>query len=114
METHSVTIATMKTLSKHTRTRLIWRNGKKVRAHRWIMEQELGRPLLPNEHVHHMNGNPLDNRIENLVVMVRGEHEAHHAKEKQRYPDEKNCALCGSVFTVNPRKRNRNKCCSCR
>ena len=23
-----------------TRTRLIWRGGKKVRAHRWLMEQE--------------------------------------------------------------------------
>lgn len=28
-------------LSAHTRTRLIWRNGKKVRAHRWLMEQHL-------------------------------------------------------------------------
>jgi len=102
----------MKTLSKHTRTRLIWRDGKKVRAHRWIMEQQLGRTLEANEHVHHINGDPLDNRVENLVVMLKGSHEAHHAKAKQKYPDHKNCALCGIVFKVNPRKRNRNKCCS--
>ena len=47
-------------LSPNTRARLIWRGGKKVRAHRWIMEQHLGRELAPDEHVHHKNGNPLD------------------------------------------------------
>lgn len=52
--------------SPATRTRLIRRGGKKVREHRWLMEQELGRKLLPTEHVHHRNGNPLDNRLENL------------------------------------------------
>ena len=79
----------MKILSKHTRTRLIWREGKKVRAHRWIMEQYLGRKLLQTENVHHINHNPLDNRIENLVVMGEKEHSSLHAKEKQRYPNEK-------------------------
>lgn len=40
-------------LSPHTRTRLVWRNGKKVRASRWLMEQHLGRKLAVWEHVHH-------------------------------------------------------------
>jgi hypothetical protein len=35
------------------------------------MEKSLGRPLADNEHVYHLNSDPLDNRIENLVVIVR-------------------------------------------
>ena len=99
-------------LSKHTRTRLITVNGKKVRAHRHIMEQHLGRKLSPNEDVHHENKNPLDNQIGNLKVMERPVHIDHHAKEKQIYPDFKNCAHCGGRFKVNPRRRKRQKCCS--
>jgi hypothetical protein len=96
-------------LSPYTRTRLVWRDGKKVRAHRWLVEQRLGRRLAPTEHVHHINGNPLDNRPENLVVL---DGRAHMCLHKQQYPDVKPCANCGQTFTVNPRKRKRNKCCS--
>ena len=98
-----------KKLSKHTKTRLIWRDGKKVRASRWIMEQMLGRKLLKSEQVHHKNKNPLDNRIENLQVL---ECKRHMKLHKQIYSDLKQCALCGRPFLVNPRKRKRNKCCS--
>lgn len=96
-------------LSPHTRTRLVWRGGKKVREHRWLMEEKLGRKLERYEHVHHINGDPLDNRMENLVVLHQN---AHLRLHKQQYPDEKECANCGGAFTVNPRKRKRNKCCS--
>jgi hypothetical protein len=96
-------------LSKHTRTRLLWRDGKRVRAHRWIMEQHLGRKLEPHEQVHHKDGNPLNNAIENLEVMLCGPHMRLH---KQRYPDQKQCVECGAEFTANPRKRKRQKCCS--
>ncbi len=76
------------------------------------MEQHLGRKLLASEEVHHINKNPLDNRLENLVVMGRQDHISLHAKEKQKYPDEKECAACGKKFKVRARKRKRNKCCS--
>jgi hypothetical protein len=50
-------------------------NGKQVREHRYVMEQHLGRKLEFHEHVHHINGNPTDNRIENLQVLTNSEHQ---------------------------------------
>ncbi len=96
-------------LSPATRTRLITVNGKKVRAHRHIMETHLGRELGADEQIHHINGNPLDNRIENLEVL---DCKTHMCLHKQIYPDYKNCVECDKRFKVNPRKRKRHKCCS--
>ena len=36
----------------------------------------------PGKHVHHVNGNRLDNRRENLVILGPGEHSSFHAKRR--------------------------------
>ena len=49
-----------------------------VRAHRLVMEEKIGRLLLPCEDVHHEDGNKQNNLPENLELTTRSEHTRLH------------------------------------
>lgn len=51
--------------------RVMGPTGRSNFQHRQVMEAHLGRPLLREESVHHVNGNRSDNRIENLELWSR-------------------------------------------
>lgn len=70
--------------------------------HRAVMEEIIGRPLLPDEVVHHKDGNKNNNSPENLELMKRTEHSSIHTKIRwKRIKGVENVAIFNRSKTCN-------------
>jgi hypothetical protein len=86
--------------------------------HRVIMENKLGRLLLPSEQVHHKDENKFNNNEDNLIILSVSDHAKLHNKKAK--PIELICSICGKTFYVRPnyyrvrvgRNHNHNISCS--
>lgn len=63
-------------------------NNGYVFVHRLIAEAKIGRYLKPWENAHHINGNKLDNRPENIKVISNTDHGLTH--QAPRFPELRN------------------------
>lgn len=81
-----------------------------VLEHRIVMENRIGRLLLENEEVHHIDENRHNNNPENLEIMIRGEHQRFH---KTIYPNghfvKLICDNCGTEFERDYNQRKEVK-----
>ena len=59
--------------------------GKRIREHRHIMQEFLGRKLSNDEVVHHIDRDKLNNDIVNLAVMTKSDHTKEHIDEMLAY-----------------------------
>jgi len=59
----------------------------KVLAHRLLMAVEHDLDELRGKDVHHKNEIPWDNRLENLELMTKSEHAAHHRPVEERWSE---------------------------
>lgn len=52
--------------------------------HRYVMEQELGRRLKTDEHVHHKDGDKTNNKLSNLELLSKSKHAQEHMKGRAK------------------------------
>jgi len=73
-----------------------------IKEHMIVAEQKLGRYLLPNEHVHHIDCNRQNNHPDNLMVVDITEHQKYHSHLRRQISYKK-----PSTFLGVAKRRNR-------
>jgi hypothetical protein len=71
-----------------------------VLLHRVIVENNIGRLLSSDEVVHHIDGNKLNNSIENLEILLKSDHNRLHALEVGSSWAQLRCPECGKIFDI--------------
>lgn len=71
---------------------------------RLVMETHLGRSLLPDEDVHHVDEDTTNNNLSNLEVKLHTEHCRNHSI-KYRSDVTTNCIYCGKEFIITPMRQ---------
>lgn len=95
--------------------------GKKYRdkyclEHHLIYFLNYGVVPKENEVIHHINGDKHDNRIENLQLLTKQEHNKIHRSKKNIRLVKLKCPMCNKIFIVERRssllvKHYKSQCC---
>lgn len=78
-------------------------------VHRLVVMAFINKNIKRKDHVHHIDKDRSNNNLKNLHVI---EMEKHQKLHKQILPYQKQCKVCGNLFTPKPTKRRRAVVCS--
>ena len=92
---------------------ILYENGKRqtVSYPKYLLEQKIGRSLLPDETCDHIDGDYTNNNIDNLQVLTRSDNIRKHAALKPEERGVFTCPVCNCSFTRLMRdvRHNRKK-----
>ena len=100
---------------KDNRLRIVYYNKEDNKYHqmsfpKYLMQKHLNREILLNEDVHHINENTLDNNLENLEIVQKGEHQRQHNLnnpnlKKYKTDLKTHCFYCNKPITLDNTKQ---------
>jgi hypothetical protein len=95
-------------------------DGTMTMRARYMMEVHLGRRLASDEHVHHINGDSTDDRLENLRIVSPAEHGALHAVDVRagiratwKHEWSRDHACCVTCGGTDRKHRGKGMCSYC-